>query len=274
MSLPERDMTFVQQLVLDRAAIALDDKQRYLVESRLLPVAREAGAADIPALVETLRRSAYGDLHQRVVEAMTTNETSFFRDSHPFEALKRKIIPDLIQQRQAERRLHIWSAASSSGQEAYSILMLLRDEFPALTLGWTIRVYGSDYSQNMLRRAKEGRYNSLEVGRGLPAAALIKHFDRVGAEWQVKPALRHSVEWFHTNLAGTWPVLPAIDLLLIRNVLIYFKSETRAAILEKARRTMQPRGYLMLGTTETPHGLTDKLIPETFGPTVYYRVAP
>jgi chemotaxis protein methyltransferase CheR len=273
MSLPERDMSFVQQLVLDKAAIALDEKQRYLVESRLLPVAREVGAADIPALVETLRKSAYGALHQRVVEAMTTNETSFFRDSHPFEALKRKIVPDLIQQRQNEKRLHIWSAASSSGQEAYSVLMMLRDEFPQLAT-WSIRVYGSDYSQNMLRKAKEGKYNSLEVGRGLPAATLIRHFDRVGAEWQVKPALRQCVEWFHINLAGTWQVLPPIDLLFIRNVLIYFKPETRAMILEKARRAMQPRGYLMLGTTETPHGLTDKLVSETFGPTVFYRSVP
>lgn len=270
MNLPPREMDFIRQLVLERSAIALDDKQQYLVEARLLPLAREAGLEDVPSLLQTLRSKPFGEQHKRVVEAMTTNETSFFRDVHPFEALKKKLLPAIIERRRSERKLTIWCAACSSGQEPYSIQMLLRDEFPSLAT-WTIRMMATDFSEAMVRKAREGKYNSLEVGRGLPAMALVKHFDRVGTEWQVKAPLRQAVEWFQLNLAVPWPVLPACDLIFMRNVLIYFKPETRAEILQKARRLLAPQGSLFLGTTESPHGLVAELEPETFGATIFYR---
>ena len=270
MPLAPQDMDFIRDLVLARSAIALDDKQHYLVEARLLPLAREAGLQDVPGLVGALRTKPYGEQHRRVVEAMTTNETSFFRDMHPFEALKRKIFPAIIERRASERRLNMWCAATSSGQEPYSVMMLLRDEFPQLAT-WNIRFMCSDFSEAMVARSRAGKFNQLEMGRGLPALSLVKHFDRIGTEFQVKPHLRQGFEWFQLNLAGPWPVMPPMDIIFIRNVLIYFKPEVRGQILEKARRLMQPHGALFLGTTESPHGLCAGLVAETHGPSIYYR---
>jgi chemotaxis protein methyltransferase CheR len=270
MSLAPQDMEFIRNLVLARSAIALEDNQHYLVEARLLPLAREAGHQDVPGLLGQLRARPFGEQHRRVVEAMTTNETSFFRDVHPFEALKRKVMPAIIERRAGDKRLNIWCAASSSGQEPYSVMMLLRDEFPQLA-NWNIHFMCSDFSETMVARARAGKYHQLEMGRGLPALALVKHFERVGTEFQVKPHLRQGFEFFQLNLAGPWPVMPTMDLILIRNVLIYFKPEVRAQILEKARRLMLPHAALFLGTTESPHGLCAGLTTETFGPTNYYR---
>jgi chemotaxis protein methyltransferase CheR len=270
MSLAPQDMEFIRNLVLARSAIALEDNQHYLVEARLLPLAREAGHPDVPALLSQLRLRPFSEQHRRVVEAMTTNETSFFRDVHPWEALRRKIIPGIIDRRAGEKRLNIWCAASSSGQEPYSTMMLLRDDFPQLA-SWNLRFMCSDFSEAMVARGRAGKFNQLEMGRGLPALALVKHFERVGTEFQVKAHLRTGFEWFQMNLAGPWPPMPTMDLIFIRNVLIYFKPEIRAQILEKARKLLMPHGALMLGTTESPHGLCPGLITESFGATNYYR---
>jgi chemotaxis protein methyltransferase CheR len=270
MSLAPQDMEFIRNLVLSRSAIALEDNQHYLVEARLLPLAREAGHQDVPALLSQLRARPFSEQHRRVVEAMTTNETSFFRDVHPWEALKKKVLPAIIERRAAEKRLNLWCAASSSGQEPYSTMMMLRDDFPQIA-NWDIHFMCSDFSEAMVHRARAGKFNSLEMGRGLPALALVKHFERVGTEFQVKPHLRKGFEWFQMNLAAPWPVLPTMDLIFMRNVLIYFKPEVRAQILEKARRLLLPHGALFLGTTESPHGLCAGLVTETFGPTNYYR---
>ena len=270
MSLAPHHMDFIRDLVLTRSAIALDTNQHYLVEARLLPLAREAGLPDVPGLVEVLRTRPFGDQHRRVVEAMTTNETSFFRDVHPFDALKRKLLPQIIEKRANEKRITMWCAASSSGQEPYSVMMLIRDEFPQLAT-WNIRFMASDFSEAMVARTRAAKYNQLEMGRGLPALSLIKHFERVGPEFQAKAHLRQGFEYFQLNLAGAWPVMPSMDLIFIRNVLIYFKPEVRSTILEKARKLMQPYGALFLGTTESPHGLCPGLTAETFGQSTYYR---
>jgi chemotaxis protein methyltransferase CheR len=270
MTLAAHHMDFIRDLVLTRSSIALDTNQHYLVEARLLPLAREAGLTDVPGLVETLRTKPYGEQHRRVVEAMTTNETSFFRDVHPWEAVKRKLLPAIIEKRAAERRLTMWCAASSSGQEPYSVMMMIRDEFPQLA-NWNIRFMASDFSETMVARTRAGKYNQLEMGRGLPALSLIKHFERVGPEFQVKAHLRQGFEYFQLNLAGAWPVMPSMDLIFIRNVLIYFKPEVRSTILEKARKLLQPHGALFLGTTESPHGLCPGLVAETHGQSTFYR---
>jgi chemotaxis protein methyltransferase CheR len=185
-----------------------------------------------------------------------TTEPLFFRDHHPFEALRQTVIPDLISRRQAERRLSIWCAASASGQEPYSLAILFREHFPELA-GWKISLLASDVSREMLARAREGRYNQIEVNRGLPAALLVKYFEQHGTQWHIKPAIRSMVEFREINLAQAWPTLARMDLVLIRNVMIYFEVETKKTILGRLAGLLRPDGYLLLGGAETTFNLDD-----------------
>jgi len=212
-----------------------------------------------------------GDLHRLVVEAMLNCETSFFRDHYPFEAIRTSILPELIQKHAASRVLHIWCAAVASGQEAYSVAMLLREHFPE-TAGWHVRILATDVSGGMLERARAGRFRQVEVNRGLPASLLIKYFERDGSEWRIQESIRNMVEFSHMNLAGSWPSLPAVDLLLLRNVLIYFSSEVRATILRNVRKTLKRDGYLFVGGGETSLVLDRTFETVREGRAVYYRV--
>jgi len=243
------DFDYICTLVRSRSAIVLEPGKEYLVQARLLPLARKQGLDDISALVERLKR---GDaaLTTEVVEAMTTNETSFFRDVHPFELLRTEVVPDLLTKRAATRRLHIWSAAASTGQEAYTIAMTLREHFPQL-VGWNVSILGTDLSREVLEKAREGRYAQIEVNRGLPAPMLVKYFDRAGPAWRVKPDLRALVEFKQLNLMGQWPVMPSMDIVFLRNVLIYFDADTKRDILTRVQRVIAPDGYLFLGAAET-----------------------
>jgi chemotaxis protein methyltransferase CheR len=243
------DFDYICTLVRSRSAIVLEPGKEYLVQARLLPLARKQGLDDISALVERLKR---GDaaLTTEVVEAMTTNETSFFRDVHPFELLRTEVVPDLLTKRAATRRLHIWSAAASTGQEAYTIAMTLREHFPQL-VGWNVSILGTDLSREVLEKAREGRYAQIEVNRGLPAPMLVKYFDRAGPAWRVKPELRALVEFKQLNLMGQWPVMPSMDIVFLRNVLIYFDADTKRDILTRVQRVIAPDGYLFLGAAET-----------------------
>jgi chemotaxis protein methyltransferase CheR len=207
-------------------------------------------------LIAQLRTQPGNGLCRQIVEAMVTTETSFFRDHHPFEALRKIVIPDLLDRRRAERRLHIWCAACSSGQEPYSLALLFREHFPELA-GWTISLLASDLSREVLARAREGRFNQIEVNRGLSAALLMKYFEQHGTDWQLKPALRGMVDFQEINLAQPWPALPRMDLVLIRNVMIYFDVETKKAILGRLARLLRPDGYLLLGGAETTFNLDD-----------------
>jgi chemotaxis protein methyltransferase CheR len=243
------DFDYICTLVRSRSAIVLEPGKEYLVQARLLPLARKQGLDDISALVERLKR---GDaaLTTEVVEAMTTNETSFFRDVHPFELLRTEVVPDLLTKRAATRRLHIWSAAASTGQEAYTIAMTLRENFPQL-VGWNVSILGTDLSREVLEKAREGRYAQIEVNRGLPAPMLVRYFDRAGPAWRVKPDLRALVEFKQLNLMGQWPVMPSMDIVFLRNVLIYFDADTKRDILTRVQRVVAPDGYLFLGAAET-----------------------
>jgi len=185
---------------------------------------------------------------------MTTNETSFFRDFHPFEDLKKIVLPALIARRSAERELRIWCAASSSGQEPYSLAMLIRESFPKL-VSWKVHILATDLSTDILARAREGRYSQLEVNRGLPATLLVKYFEKRGCDWYLRDDIREMVEYQIVNLAGPWPFLPAMDIVMIRNVLIYFSVETKKEILAKVRRVLMPDGYFFLGAAETTFGI-------------------
>ena len=253
-SITQADFEFVRRLVYERAALVLEPGKEYLAEARLLPVAREAGFVTLRDLIRRLQQGPPNGLHQKVVEAMTTNETSFFRDAHPFETLRGSILPELMAKRAAERRLNIWSAASSSGQEPYSIAMLVREHFPALS-SWILRLVASDFSHEILARAREGCYSQLEVNRGLPASLLSKYFERQGTNWRIKADLRRMVEFRTINLAESLHSLPQMDIVFLRNVLIYFDVATKKAILGKVRRLMRPDGYLILGGAETTMNL-------------------
>lgn len=244
------DFHYIAKLVLERSAIVLDDNKGYLVEARMSSVCQEQGIDDIAALVVKLRASSGGPLQTLVVEAMTTNETSFFRDIKPFETLKIDLIPELMDRLKAERKIHIWCAACSSGQEPYSIAMALRETFPELE-GWDITILATDLSAEMVERASKGSYSQIEVNRGLPAPLLIKYFERNGTSWQIREDLRRSIEFKQMNLIKPWPVIPPADILFIRNVLIYFDIEIKKQILANMRKALRPGGYLLLGGAET-----------------------
>lgn len=244
-----RAFSRIRKLVYDRTAVVLDDTKEYLVESRLAAIAREHGYESVDQLCLTLNEGRAALLAE-VVEAMTTNETSFFRDHHPFEALRRTILPELLQKRERERTLRIWCAACSTGQEPYSLAMLLDEHFPQLAT-WTVRIVGTDVSKAVVARAREGRFRQVEVNRGLAAHQLVKYFARDGLEWELRPSLRRMVTFAELNLVGQWPPLDTQDLILLRNVLIYFDQPTKLTILTRIRQQLRSDGYMMLGGSET-----------------------
>ena len=256
MAIATVDFAYIRDLVRTRSAIVLETGKEYLVESRLEPLARKEGINSVGELVSRLKTQGFGRLHAKVIEAMTTNETSFFRDSSPFDALRNVIIPELVAKRKKERRLAIWSAASSSGQEIYSVAIMLK-EMAQLLDGFSITLLATDINAQMVARSREGRYNTVEVSRGLTPAQLSRFFDRNGSEFQVKQELRRMVEFRELNLAGNWIGIPNMDIILLRNVMIYFDVETRKGILARVRQTLLPGGSLFLGAAETTNNVDD-----------------
>jgi chemotaxis protein methyltransferase CheR len=237
---------------------------------RRLVLARREGLASAQDVIDRLRAAPAGPLQRKVIEAMTTTETLFFRDTKPYEALRNTIVPELARLRAGERRLQIWSSACSSGQEPYSIAMVMREHFPALA-AWSVRVLATDISTEMLARARTGRYSQLEVNRGLPIAYL-KYFEKAGLDWQIRGDLRGMIELRELNLAGTWSAMPPTDLVMLRNVLIYFDVETKRQILARIRKILRPGGFLVLGTAETTINLDDSFELVRSDGTTYYRV--
>ena len=269
-TLNEADFGYVRDLVQERAAIVLDGGKAYLVESRLTPIARREGAGSVGALVDRLRSERYGPVHHDVVQAMTTNETSWFRDRSPFDALQHHVIPELMRRRLAEKSLTMWSAACSTGQEPYTIAMVLRDAFPSLT-SWSVRLLASDLSESVLQQARAGRYTQVEVNRGLPTSTLLRHFDQRGPYWQIKDEIRRMVQYGSVNLAAPWPALPPVDVVFLRNVMIYFDVATKRSILANVRRILRPDGYLFLGTAETTLQIDDSFERVQAAGAVFYR---
>jgi chemotaxis protein methyltransferase CheR len=241
---------YLRSLLHDRSAIVLSQDKLYLAEARLGALARQEGYAGPEAVVEALRAGNDRELVRLVIEAMTTNETSFFRDKAPFQMLQKRILPELIAARSSQRQLRIWSAACSSGQEVYSIAMLIRDHFPSL-LSWDLRLLATDLNEEMLDRARTGRFSALEVSRGLPPDLLLRHFTYSGTCWVIQEPLRRMVEFKALNLNASWIGLGLFDLILLRNVLIYFDTLTKKTILVRLRQHLRLEGCLMLGTAET-----------------------
>jgi chemotaxis protein methyltransferase CheR len=251
-----QDFAFVCKLLLERSAIVLEPGKEYLVENRLAPIVRKLELASITDLVERLQAPGSNGLLVQIVEALVTTETTFFRDPHPFESLRKTVLPDLISRRANERTLMIWCAASSTGQEPYSVAMLLREHFPQLR-SWKVGLLATDLSREVLGRARAGTYNQIEVNRGLPAPLLVKYFQQQGTQWQLKQEIRDLVEFREMNLAQPWPFLPRMDLILNRNVMIYFDVETKKSILGRMARLLRPDAYLLLGGSETTFNLDD-----------------
>jgi chemotaxis protein methyltransferase CheR len=245
------EFDYIRNLVHERSALVLEPGKEYLVESRLGPVAIQEGFSSLDRLIERLRTNPYGPLHRKVIEAMTINETTFFRDPRPFEVLKTVVLPELIKKRAEDRALNVWFAACSSGQEPYSFAMLLREHFPSVS-GWDCRLIASDISRDVLARGRNGLYTQLEVNRGLPAPLLLKYFRKVDHGWQLCPEVRRMVTFQEINLIEAWPALPRMDIVFMRNVLIYFSVDAKKAILTRVSRLLRPGGFLFLGGSETP----------------------
>ncbi len=269
--LARSDFDFVRTLVKQHSSISLDDSKGYLISSRLLPIAREEGFDSVAELIAHLRSRPHGSVHTNVLEAVATTETSFFRDFHPYEALRDQVIPELIRKRrETTRMLSIWCAACSSGQEPYSVAMVLRQVIPDIDT-WTIQLLASDFSGAMVERARVGVFKQLEVNRGLPARLLVRYFDQHGASWWAKDEVKRMVTFFQQNLDREWTRIPQVDLLFLRNVLIYFDVETRRRILRRVRRHLRPDGYLILGAAETTLSLDDSFRRVQFGRAAFYQ---
>jgi chemotaxis protein methyltransferase CheR len=251
------DYDFLRKCLKERSGLVLSADKQYLVESRLLPVARRAGVETLGELVGMLRGAHDPALMTSVVEAMTTNETFFFRDKAPFEHFRETIMPALIEARRPARAIRIWCAASSTGQEPYSLAMCLKDLERSLA-GWRIEILATDLSGEVLEKARQGIYSQFEVQRGLPIQLLVKHFTRSGEFWQIAPELRAMVRYRQVNLLTDFSQLGMFDAVFCRNVLIYFDAQTKTDVLNRLAKVTASDGYLVLGAAETVVGLTDR----------------
>jgi len=266
------DFAFFARLVKDGSGLVVTEDKSYLVKSRLLAVAQRHGFASVPALAWALKKRADGAIAREIVEAMTTNESSFFRDMKPFDQFRAIVLPALLKARAASRTLRFWSAACAAGQEPYSLAMLLEEERVRLA-GWHVSLLATDISGEMIERAKAGNYSQFEVQRGLPLKYLVRHTEPEADRWQIKPALRAMVEFRVANLIDDFSTLGPFDMILCRNVLLYFDRPTKAALLKRLSRQLRPDGFLALGGAETMIGVSDHFqpVPREHG---LYRLTP
>jgi chemotaxis protein methyltransferase CheR len=270
MSLHHDSFRFVADLVHRRSAILLEPGKEYLVEARLAPLARNAGCRDVDAYVRWLRlHSRELDL-EAVVEALTTNETSWFRDVTPFAALRDHVVPALRAERGTLDRLRVWSAACSTGQEPYSIAITMAD----VEDGPELEIVATDLSAHVIEKAREASYTQLEVNRGLPVSLLIRHFEKTGGHWRVQEQVRRRVQFHRHNLLDAPPAGGPFDVVFLRNVLIYFDLATKRAVLARIRRVLRPGGFLVLGAAETTVGLDDTWVREPVTGGAVYRPLP
>jgi len=249
------DYGYLRQLVFGLSQNVLDPSRDYLFDTRLTRLLRNQGMSQLDELVHSLKQNKNPALERSIAEAMTINETSFFRDGRPFELLRAELLPGLIESRRSAHSLRFWSAACSTGQEAYSLAMLLLEHFPALA-GWNIRIEGTDICAEVVQKAREGRYHRIEMNRGLPARFIVRYFDHVGEDWSIKPEIRRMCNFRQANLCA--PRLPfnraddRFDLIFLRNVMLYFSQETRKTLLAGIHRVLAPDGMLFLGSSEQP----------------------
>ncbi|WP_339732662.1 protein-glutamate O-methyltransferase CheR [uncultured Gimesia sp.] len=250
------DYKYITDFLLESTGLSLGENKEYLLEARLIPLAQAHGMNGIEDLVLSLRSKIDPTLQQGVMEAMTTNESSFFRDRRPFDELKNSILPDIIAERKMTQKLRIWCSACSHGQEPYSIIMTLREHFPELA-DWNIQIMATDLCSKALKRAEEGVYSQFEVQRGLPVQLLMKYFEQCEQGWKIKSDSGVSIQWKHLNLLEDFKHLGMFDIVFCRNVLIYFKPEMKKNILNRVSQQMHSSGVLLLGAAETVLGISD-----------------
>ena len=267
------DFNLLSKLIKDRSGLTLTKDKAYLLESRLLPVARKWNLKSLDELVMRLRTRSEAGLVRDVVEAMTTNESFFFRDIKPFDQFKQVILPHLLQTRAAPRSIKIWSAACSSGQEPYTLGMILKEERQKL-IGWNIDILATDLSTEILAKAQAGLYSQFEVQRGLPIQLLVKYFKQAGDRWQIDSAVREMVRYRPFNLLDELSGLGQFDVIFCRNVLIYFDQPTKQMVLERMAKQLAPDGFLYLGGAETVVGITDKFQPMANHRGIYHHANP
>lgn len=255
-----QDFDYLRKLLRERSGLVLSAEKQYLAESRLVPVARRHSIATLGELVAKLKTAEQSPLATDVIEAMATNETFFFRDKLPFDHFRDTVLPALITARAREKRIRIWCTAASTGQEPYSLAMVLR-EFGAKLAGFRTEIIATDISADVLARAKAGIYSQFEVQRGLPIQLLVKFFSQVGETWQIAPEIRAMVEFRPLNLLKDFSALGTFDMVFCRNVLIYFDQDTKIGIFNRIARQVPDDGYLVLGAAETVVGLTDAFKP-------------
>ena len=256
MKVAEPQFAFLRDLLRKRTGVVIDDSKHYLVVARMLPIVRQRKIPSIETLLDRVRRGIDPTLERDVLSAMMTHETSFFRDMKPFDTL-RQLVTELVPKRSAEKQLVIWSAACSTGQEPFSIAMLLNEHFRDLVASWRIRILATDYSDTVLTRAREGTYSDLEVARGLPAALKQKYFRPLQGRWSISQECRRLVEFRQQNLVDRWPPMPACDVIFLRNVMLYFDVPTRRELVRRVGRVLKRDGSLFLGGAETMIGIDD-----------------
>lgn len=245
---------FFRDLLRKRTGVVIDSAKEYLVVARLMPIVRQRKIPSLDTLIDRLRKGIDPSLERDVLSAMMTHETSFFRDKSPFETL-RSLLPALIARRRPHKQLTFWSAACSTGQEPYSLAMLLNEHARDLLADWRVRILATDYSETVLDRAREGVFSDLETGRGLPPQFLSRYFRQLQGKWSISQDCRRLVEFRCLNLNDSWPMMPPCDVVLLRNVMIYFDIRTRAALVERVRKVLRPDGFLFLGGAETLIGM-------------------
>jgi chemotaxis protein methyltransferase CheR len=268
MACSDADYAYLRGIVMAQSANRIDPSRNALFDTRLTPIARMSGASNLEDFVHMLKNGRPTHLHRAVAEAMTINETSFFRDIGPFEMLRKEVFPQLIERRKMQRRLRVWSAASSTGQEAYSVAMLLAKHFPEL-VQWDVKIIGTDISRHVVDYAQKGRYRRLEVNRGLPARMLLKYMVRDGEEWEIAPQIRAMCEFRYANLCASMPHLPSFDVVMLRNVLLYFPQNDRKALFKEIYQKMAADGCLVLGNAEQAEDST-KLFEVEFAANCYF----
>ena len=253
------DYEYLRKVLKDRSGLDLSADKQYLIESRLLPLSRKAGLSGIGELVQKMKGGSTS-VSDQVVEAMTTNETFFFRDKVPFDHFRDSIMPEILQARASRKTLRIWCAAGSTGQEPYSLAMCLKEMGAALA-GWRVEILATDLSQEVLEKSRAGIYSQFEVQRGLPIQMLVKYFKQTGELWQINADIRAMVQHRQLNLLHDFSQLGVFDVIFCRNVLIYFDQDTKINIFNRLAKTTEPDGFLVLGAAETVVGLTDVFKP-------------
>lgn len=264
------DFEFITALLRKRSGLVLTRDKLYLLESRLTPVARAAGLGGLPGLIDAIRKRGDPRLIDEVVDAMTTNESFFFRDIKPFDQFRDHVLPELMKARAATRHIRIWSAACSSGQEPYSLCMILKDNAAKLT-GWKIEILGTDISRQMLIKARRGIYSQFEVQRGLPIQNLVKYFGQEGDRWIISAELRNMVTFREFNLLDDPRPLGPFDVIFCRNVVIYFDKDTQRTLFDRYANLLAPGGFLYIGHSENLFGITERF--KLLGRNIHRKIA-